>query len=110
MRLTFCFSRNCSPYPTIFALRPWPCWPGGKFLFSMPQEGLKQRSPLRNNFIPSRRHNLHTGPEYLANVQSPLKLCVFLADGSHCVELVSHHGWRELRFRPSVKLGSRNRG
>src|SRR5437016_2482856 len=71
MRLTFCFSRNWSPYPTIFALRSRPCCPGGVFLFSTAQEGLKQRSPFRNNFIPSLRQSLHTGPEYLANVQSP---------------------------------------
>src|SRR2546423_4174236 len=71
MRFTFCFSRNCNPYPTIFALRSWPCWPGEKFLFSMPQDGLKHLSPFRNSFIPSLRHSLHTGPIYLAKLNSP---------------------------------------
>src|SRR5438132_13887157 len=71
MRFTFCFSRNCNPYPTIFALRSWPCWPGEKFLFSIPQEGLKHLSPFRNSFIPSLRHNLQTGPIYLAKLDSP---------------------------------------
>src|SRR5215471_1762123 len=70
MRLTFCFSRNCRPYPTIFALRSRPCCPGAKFLFSIPHDGLKQRSPFRNNFIPSLRQSLQTGPMYLANVFS----------------------------------------
>src|SRR5262245_31033088 len=70
MRLTFCFSRNCRPYPMIFALRSRPCCPGAKFLFSIPHEGLKQRSPFRNNFIPSLRQSRHTGPMYLANVLS----------------------------------------
>src|ERR1051326_8983065 len=71
MRLTFCFSRNWRPYPTIFALRSRPCCPGAKFRFSMPQEGLKHLSPFRNSFIPSLRHNLHTGPIYLATLNSP---------------------------------------
>src|SRR5437016_11073372 len=71
MRFTFCFSRSCSPYPISFALRSCPCCPGAKFLFSIPQEGLKHLSPFRNSFIPSLRHNLHTGPIYLAKLNSP---------------------------------------
>src|SRR5437667_6088281 len=99
MRLTFCFSRNWSPYPTIFALRSRPCCPGGVFRFSTAQEGLKQRSPFRNNFIASRRHNLQTGPVYLANALSlvSVKLCVSSADGSRCVGLVSRRGLHGLR-------------
>src|SRR6267378_1873071 len=71
MRFTFCFSRNWSPYPITFCLRSCPCCPGGKFLFSIPQEGLKHLSPFRKSFIPSLRHNLHTGPMYLAKLSSP---------------------------------------
>src|SRR2546425_5952209 len=71
MRFTFCFSRSCSPYPISFALRSCPCCPGAKFLFSIPQEGLKHLSPFRNSFIPSLRHSLHTGPIYLAKLNSP---------------------------------------
>src|ERR1051325_5029951 len=71
MRFTFCFSRNCRPYPMSLALRSCPCCPGAKFLFSIPQEGLKHLSPFRKSFIPSLRHNLHTGPIYLAKLNSP---------------------------------------
>src|SRR4030095_1394540 len=126
MRLTFCFSRNCRPYPTIFAFRSRPCCPGEKFLFSIPHDGLKQRSPLRNNFIPSRRQSLQTGPMYLANVVSPchsqmfhgpcsmfhqttFKLFFSLADGIRCAESASHHGLRALPSPQSAMHESRNR-
>src|SRR5438132_8153654 len=84
MRFTFCFSRSCNPYPTSFALRSWPCCPGAKFLFSIPQEGLKHLSPLRNSFIPSLRHNLHTGPMYLANLNSPSLRRTAAVVGNRC--------------------------
>src|SRR6516164_5706259 len=77
MRFTFCFSRSWSPYPTIFALRSRPCCPGAKLRFSIPQDGLKQRSPFRNNFIPSLRHSLQTGPMYLAKLISSLYSSTF---------------------------------
>src|SRR5262245_4652871 len=102
MRLTFCFSRSWSPYPMIFALRSRPCCPGAKFRFSIPHDGLKQRSPLRNNFIPSLRQSLQTGPEYLANVVSyafAIKLFSALAAGTHCEGWASRLG---LRVPPSL--------
>src|SRR5437588_6660737 len=85
MRFTFCFSRSCNPYPISFALRSCPCCPGAKFLFSIPQEGLKHRSPFSNSFIPSLRHNLHTGPIYLAKLNSPSlrRAAAIVRDGRH---------------------------
>src|SRR5829696_6998233 len=67
MRFTFCFSRSCCPYPASILRRAAPCCPGG-FVprFSIEHEGLKQRSPFKNNFPPSRRHNRHTASLYLA--------------------------------------------
>src|SRR5690349_6555948 len=38
-----------------------PCMPGAKSRRSMAHLGLSQRVPLRNSFIPSRRHSLQTG-------------------------------------------------
>src|SRR5437660_7572035 len=84
MRFTFCFSRSCNPYPISFALRSRPCCPGAKFLFSIPQEGLKHLSPLRKSFIPSLRHNLHTGPMYLANLNSPSLRRTAAVVGNRC--------------------------
>src|SRR5580704_2541500 len=67
MRRTFCFSRSWRPYPTVFFIFLFlPCCPGMKLRFSIAHFSEKQRSPLRNNFIPSRRHSRHTGPMYLA--------------------------------------------
>src|SRR6266496_919373 len=68
MRLAFCFSRNCSPYPTTLALRSLPCWPGAKLRFSMGHLSVKHVVPLRNSFIPSRRHRRHTASLYLAKL------------------------------------------
>src|SRR5438067_11334131 len=62
MRLAFCFSRNCRPYPTILALRSFPCWPGAKLRFSTGHLSLKHLLPLRNNFMPSRRQRRQTAP------------------------------------------------
>src|SRR3954470_13239342 len=71
MRLTFCFSRSWSPYPCSALPRriELPCCPGGCVpRFSIGQDGLKQRSPFRNNFAPSRRHRRHTALRYLATL------------------------------------------
>src|SRR5262245_58418236 len=75
MRLTFCFSRSCSPYPVTFVRRvSRPCWPGGVApRFSIAQDGLKHRSPFRKSFAPSRRHSRHFASLYLAKVHSPEK-------------------------------------
>src|SRR5262249_13672 len=111
MRLTFCFSRNCRPYPMIFALRSRPCCPGAKFLFSIPQDGLKQRSPFRNNFIPSLRQSLQTGPMYLANVFSYAlqpKLFFSLAADTHYAVWASRLGSRALPNLPSAPRQSPN--
>jgi hypothetical protein len=54
---------------------------------------VKQRSPFKNNFSPSRRHNLHTGPVYLA-IRSSLLFDSFIKraasweDGIHYAALV----------------------
>src|SRR5579864_5605910 len=66
MRLVFCFSRSCKPYPTTLALRSLPCWPGAKLRFSIGHLSLKHLGPFRNNFMPSRRQRRHTGPLYRA--------------------------------------------
>src|SRR5438067_13597634 len=66
MRLAFCFSRNCRPYPTILVLRSLPCWPGAKLRFSTGHLSLKHFEPFRNNFIPSRRQSRQTAPLILA--------------------------------------------
>ena len=49
------------------ALRSLPCWPGTKLRFSIAHFSVWQRSPFRNNFMPSRRHSRQTGPIYRAN-------------------------------------------
>src|SRR5437764_14304959 len=66
MRLVFCFSRSCRPYPTTLALRSLPCWPGAKLRFSTGHLSVKHFGPFRNNFMPSRRQRRHTAPLYLA--------------------------------------------
>src|SRR5919107_3105527 len=81
MRLTFCFSRSWSPYPWSALPRriELPCCPGGCVpRFSMGHDGLKQRSPLRNNYAPSRRHRRHTALRYLATSFLPP---VYRSDG-----------------------------
>src|SRR2546428_12996840 len=110
MRFTFCFSRSWSPYPIILALRSRPCCPGGKFLFSIAHDGLKQRSPFRNNFIASLRQSLHTGPIYLAKVISyAIKLVFSWEGGNHYAELASHLGSRALPIRQFAALELQNR-
>src|SRR5256714_4245862 len=47
-------------------MRPRPCSPGGYERRSTPHLSVRQRSPLRNSFCPSRRHCLHCGPVSLA--------------------------------------------
>jgi len=57
------------PYPYFYRhlfLRWRPCWPGAKSRFSKEHLGVKQRSPFRNNFSPSRRQSLQTGLNNLA--------------------------------------------
>src|SRR5260221_4357568 len=66
MRLVFCFSRSCRPYPTTLALRSLPCWPGAKLRFSTGHLSVKHLAPFKNNFMPSRRQRRQTAPLYLA--------------------------------------------
>src|SRR4051812_46224014 len=47
---------------SLFFRRPRPCSPGGEERRSTPHLSVRQRSPLRNSFCPSRRHCLHCGP------------------------------------------------
>src|SRR2546430_5182583 len=47
-------------------MRPRPCSPGGYERRSTPHLSVRQRSPLRNSFCPSRRHCLHCAPVSLA--------------------------------------------
>src|SRR5215467_571582 len=68
MRLVFCFSRSCRPYPTTVALRSLPCWPGAKLRFSTGHLSVKHLAPFKNSFMPSRRQRRQTGPVYLAIV------------------------------------------
>src|SRR3954464_12032487 len=42
-------------------MRPRPCSPGGYERRSIAHFSVRQRSPLRKSFIPSRRHCLHFG-------------------------------------------------
>src|SRR5882762_260345 len=66
MRFTFCFSRSCFAYSDALRRRPvdWPCWPGAYARRSTAHFSVRQRVPLRNSFVPSRRHNRQTGPVY----------------------------------------------
>src|SRR3954451_12385155 len=43
-------------------MRPRPCCPGGYERRSTEHFSVRQRSPLRKSFMPSRRHCLHWGP------------------------------------------------
>src|SRR3978361_1453744 len=52
-------------------MRPRPCWPGGYARRSTPHFSVRQRSPLRNSFMPSRRHFLH-----LASVERAMPLAL----------------------------------
>src|SRR5262252_2126320 len=72
MRLVFCFSRSCRPYPTTLALRSLPCWPGAKLRFSTGHLSVKHLAPFKNSFMPSRRQRRQTAPLYRANFSSPL--------------------------------------
>ena len=47
-------------------MRPRPCSPGGYERRSIAHFSVRQRSPLRKSFMPSRRHSLQLGPVYLA--------------------------------------------
>src|SRR5207249_9988493 len=51
--------------------------PGGQLRFSIAHFSVKQRSPLRKSFIPSRRQSRHFAIRILANVTSPLSLVVY---------------------------------
>src|SRR5438093_3446866 len=74
MRFVFCFSRSWIPYPTVLGRWARPCWPGGQLRFSIAHFSVKQRSPFRKSFIPSRRQSRHFAIRILANVTSPLSL------------------------------------
>src|SRR2546426_1297064 len=52
-------------------MRPRPCSPGGYERRSIAHFSVRQRSPLRNSFIPSRRHCLHFGERSLATLDPP---------------------------------------
>src|SRR5205814_9172613 len=100
VRLTFCFSRHCKPYPATFGRRDCPCCPGTKLRFSMAHFSVKQRKPFKNSFCPSRRHRRQTASRCLANFYSPfpklsesflmviniIKRGGASADGSRCAE------------------------
>src|SRR6266404_6172110 len=47
-------------------MRPRPCSPGGYERRSIAHFSVRQRSPFRNSFIPSRRQMRHFGPRSLA--------------------------------------------
>src|SRR5438874_1427027 len=101
MRLAFCFSRSWRPYPTILALRSLPCWPGAKLRFSIGHLSLKHFVPLRNSFMPSRRHKRHTASLYLAKFSSPIQFAVQftgLADLSSWTNQVSKFHRFDVRF------------
>src|SRR2546426_6452766 len=74
IRLTFCFSRSCLAYSDALRRRPvdWPCWPGAYARRSTAHFSVRQRVPLRNSLVPSRRHSLQTGPVYRATSNPPL--------------------------------------
>src|SRR5271156_1222790 len=74
----FCFSRNCTPYPTIFARRACPCCPGTKLRFSIAHFSVKHRRPFKKSFCPSRRHSRQTASRCLAkSYLLYLNLCNF---------------------------------
>src|SRR5919201_1901314 len=52
-------------------MRPRPCSPGGYERRSIAHFSVRQRSPLRNSFMPSRRHCLHFGDLSLATLDPP---------------------------------------
>src|SRR3954471_8726378 len=55
-------------------MRPRPCSPGGYERRSTPHLSVRQRSPLRNSFCPSRRHCLHWGEVSRATAQTLRRL------------------------------------
>src|SRR5205085_948810 len=52
-------------------MRPRPCSPGGYERRSIAHFSVRQRSPLRNSFMPSRRHCLHLGERSRATLDPP---------------------------------------
>src|SRR6476620_7283542 len=52
-------------------MRPRPCSPGGYERRSTPHLSVRQRSPLRKSFCPSRRHCLHWGDVSRAKLLDP---------------------------------------
>src|SRR3954468_23177540 len=66
MRLIFCFSRSCLEYSEALRRRAvaWPCWPGAYGRRSTGHFSVKHLVPLRNSFVPSRRHWRQLGPRY----------------------------------------------
>src|SRR6266566_3042885 len=62
----------------------------------------KQRDPLRNSLMPSRRHCRHAAARYRANALSSPTPDAAWADGTSCAESASRHGWRRsLGSRPA---------
>src|SRR5579871_2322721 len=53
-------------------MRPRPCSPGGYERRSIAHFSVRQRSPLRNSFMPSRRQTRHFGPRSRAKAQTLL--------------------------------------
>ncbi len=92
MRRTFCFARNWRPNSDGLRRRVTLLEPGGYGLRPVDTEhfGVKQRSPLRNSFTPSRRHSLQTGPLCRAKAIPP-KLDAAWVDGNRYV------GWASRR-------------
>src|SRR3954469_2162131 len=66
MRLIFCFSRSCLENSDALGRRAvaWPCWPGAYGRRSTGHFSVKHLVPLRNSFVPSRRHCRQLGPRY----------------------------------------------
>src|SRR5204863_3264368 len=52
-------------------MRPRPCSPGGYERRSIAHFSVRQRSPFRKSFMPSRRHCLHLGERSLATLDPP---------------------------------------
>src|SRR5437868_4849752 len=111
MRLAFCFSRSCKPYPTILALRSLPCCPGAKLRFSTGHLSLKHFVPFRNSFMPSRRHRRHTASLYRANLFSLFgvdwftRMAPLLPSPKSFLFSFSRCIWPRLRHHQSVSVG-----
>src|SRR5207248_7452521 len=78
-------------------MRPRPCSPGGYERRSIAHFSVRQRSPLRKSFMPSRRQTRHFGPRSLATLRVP--------ESERChTEYVSYHVQTLLLFRGRTPL------